>query len=105
MSKITYSIETLYHLNCHNCGGYWSASERLPSYVTCTHCGFKAEPKKGVESTLLSIAGGLAARAIEEALTRDLAIEIPSLGIRIHRDGIRQKSSRGDSFLVKPDAT
>lgn len=114
MSKITYSIETLYHFNCHNCGGWWSVGDAptLPFWF-CPHCGFTTiakpvevtEPKRGAESTLLSIAGGLAARAIEEALTRDLAIEIPSLGIRIHRDGIRQRSSRGDSFLVKPDAT
>lgn len=45
MSKITYSIEVLYHLNCHNCGGYWSLSEKLPAEIICTHCGFKSIPE------------------------------------------------------------
>lgn len=46
MSKITYSVEILYHLNCHNCSGsYWSLSDKLPTRVTCTHCGFQAEPE------------------------------------------------------------
>src|SRR5512145_2959483 len=45
MSKITYSVEILYHLNCHHCGrGYWSISQQLPPIVACTYCGFAAEP-------------------------------------------------------------
>lgn len=79
-------------------GEWWKLLNLVVQHAT------RSEPKRGAESTLLSIAGGLAARAIEEALARDLAIEIPSLGITIHRDGIRQRSSRGDSFLVKPEA-
>lgn len=105
MTKITYSIETLYHLHCHNCVSYFNLSDKLPARVTCTHCGLEAAPEKGAESALLSIAGGLAARAIEDALSRGLTVEIPSLGIRISKDGIREKSSRGDSFLTKPNAS
>lgn len=46
MTKITYSIETLYHFNCHNCGGWWSVGDapNLPVW-TCPRCGFRAIAK------------------------------------------------------------
>ena len=41
---IKYSVETLYHFNCDDCGGYWSLSDSLPEIITCPHCSRKSSP-------------------------------------------------------------
>ena len=51
---ITYSIETLYHFNCSECGGWWSIGD-APDKLTwlCPHCSHKSETQLHSTATTL----------------------------------------------------